>query len=129
MGAEANILPVRTYRRMSPKRLLQDSSLNPKYLQCTHLELECNKNSIIRSPECITLDIALLGKKLIMSQFFPSNQHDQILIGHPAGYRLGAYALHVENYATEFDQSKLLPQLFKVNNVTMHPEPSKIYRI
>ena len=50
MGAEANILPVRTYRRMFPERLLPDGSPNPENLQSTHLELECSKDSVIRSP-------------------------------------------------------------------------------
>ena len=124
MSAEANILPVRIYRRMFPQ-ILPDGSPNPEYLQSTHLGLECNKDSVIRSPECITLDIALAGKKLITSQFFLSNQHDQSLIGHPACDKLGAYTCNVENFATVFDHSKLLPQFFEVNNVATYPEAIK----
>ena len=84
MGAEANILPVRTYRKMFPDRCLNNSSPDPAFLQPTVLKLECNKDSIIRSPQCITLQISLPGKQLIDSQFFLSEQHEQILIGHPA---------------------------------------------
>ena len=70
MGAEANILPVRTYKNMFPKRILADGTLDPEHLQSTNIEFECNKESIIRSLGCINLDIALPGKKLITAQFF-----------------------------------------------------------
>ena len=36
MGAEANVLPVRTYRNMFPERMLADSTLDPEYLQSTN---------------------------------------------------------------------------------------------
>ena len=115
MGAEANILPVRTYNKMFPNRVLEDGTPDPKYLQPTHIEFECNKDSIIRSLGCINLDIAAPGKKLINSQFFVSSHHNQILIGHPSCDRLGAYTLHMQNKAPPFDQNKLLPQLSEVN--------------
>ena len=115
MGAEANILPVRTYNKMFPDRVLEDGTPDPKYLQPTHIEFECNKDSIIRSLGCINLDIAAPGKKLINSQFFVSSYHNQILIGHPSCDRLGAYTLHMQNKAPPFDQNKLLPQLSEVN--------------
>ena len=70
MGAEANILPVRTYNKMFPDRVLEDGTPDPKYLQPTHIEFECNKDSTIRSLGCITLDIAAPGKKLIKSDMF-----------------------------------------------------------
>ena len=40
MGAEANILPVRTYNKMFPDRVLEDGTPDPKYLQPTHIEFE-----------------------------------------------------------------------------------------
>ena len=115
MGAEANILPVRTYNKMFPDRVLEDGTPDPKYLQPTHIEFECNKDSIIRSLGCINLDIAAPGKKLINSQFFVSSHHNQILIGQPSCDRLGAYTLHMQNKAPPFNQNKLLPQLSEVN--------------
>ena len=36
IGAEANILPVATYRRMFPEKQLSDGSPNQEYLQPTH---------------------------------------------------------------------------------------------
>ena len=114
MGAEANILPVRTYK-MFPDRVLEDGTPDPKYLQPTHIEFKCNKDSIIRSLGCINLDIAAPGKKLINSQFFVSNHHNQILIEHPSCDTLGVYTLHMQNKAPTFDQSKLLPQLTEVS--------------
>ena len=75
MGAEANILPVRTYRNMFPERMLADGTPDPEYLQSTNIEFECNKDGIIRSLGCINLDIALPGKKMITAQFFLSNHH------------------------------------------------------
>ena len=36
MGAEANILPVRTYRNMFPERMLADGTPDPEYLQSTN---------------------------------------------------------------------------------------------
>ena len=110
-GAEANILPVRTYNKMFPDRVLEDGTPDPKYLQPTHIEFECNKDSINRSLGCINLDIAAPGKKLINSQFFVSSHHNQILMGHPSCDRLGAYTLHMQNKAPSFNQNKLLPQL------------------
>ena len=115
IGAEANILPVRTYNKMFPDRVLEDGTPDPKYLQPTHIEFECNKDSIIRSLGCINLDIAAPGKKLINLQFFVSSHHNQILIGHPLCDRLGAYTLHMQNKAPLFDQNELLPQLSEVN--------------
>ena len=116
IGAEANILPVRTYRKMFPERMLADGTSDPKYLQSTNMEFKCNKDSIIRSNGCINLDIALPGKKMITVQFFLSNHHNQVLIGHPfCCDRLGAYTLHMKNLAPKFDQNKLLPQLSEVN--------------
>ena len=114
-GTEANILPVRTYNKMFPDRVLEDGTPGPKYLQPTHIEFECNKDSIIRSLGCINLDIAAPGKKLINSQFFVSSHHNQILMGHPSCDRLGAYTLHMQNKAPSFNQNKLLPQLSEVN--------------
>ena len=100
---------------MFPDRVLEDGTPDPKYLQPTHIEFECNKDSIIRSLGCINLDIAAPGKKLINSQFFVSSHHNQILIGHPSCDRLGAYTLHMQNKAPPFNQNKLLPQLSEVN--------------
>ena len=108
MGAEANILPVRTYSKMFSERILADGTPDPEHLQSTNIEFECNKESIIRSLGCINLDIALPGKKLITAQFFLSNHHNQVLIGHPSCDRLGAYTLHMKNLAPKFDQNKLV---------------------
>ena len=47
MGSEANILPVRTYRKMFPGRILADGTPDPEYLQSTTLEFQCNKSSVI----------------------------------------------------------------------------------
>ena len=127
MGAEANILPVRTYRNMFPERMLADGTPDPEYLQSTNIEFECNKDSIIRSLGCINLDIALPGKKMITAQFFLSNHHNQVLIGHPSCDRLGAYTLHMKNLAPKFDQNKLLPQLSEVQQTA--PEEGPITRV
>ena len=42
---------------------------------------------------------------------FISEQHDQILIGHPTCDKLKVYTLNVHNKAPKFDHSKLLPLL------------------
>ena len=123
----ANILPVRTYRNMFPERMLADGTPYPEYLQSTNIEFECNKDSIIRSLRCINLDIALPGKKMITAQFFLSNHHNQVLIGHPSCDRLGAYTLHMKNLAPKFDQNKLLPQLSEVQQTA--PEEGPITRV
>ena len=60
------------------------------------------------------------GKELIPSQFFISEHHKWILIGHPSCDRLGAYTVHVNNLAPQFDQTRILPEVFNVNNVTIH---------
>ena len=98
MGAEANILPVKTYSKMFPEMILADGTPDPEHLQSTNIEFECNKDSIIRSLGCINLDIALPGKEVFTAQFFLSNHHTQVLIGHPSCGRLGAYTLHMKNF-------------------------------
>ena len=60
------------------------------------------------------------GKELISSQFFISEHHERILIGHPSCDRLGAYTVHVNNLAPLFDQTRILPEVFNVNNITIH---------
>ena len=77
MGAETNILPLRTYKKMFPERLLADGSPDLQHIQPAHLEFECNKESIIKSLGCITLDIGMPGKELIPSQFFISEHHER----------------------------------------------------
>ena len=114
MGAEANILPLRTYKNMFPERIQQDGTPDPKFLQSTNLEFECNRNNTITSHGCIKLDIGLPGKPLITAQFFISEHHDQVLLGHPSCDRLQAYTLHLKNLAPPFDQNKLLPKLCEV---------------
>ena len=87
---------------------------DPEFQQSTVLVLECNKESIIRGP----LQIALPGKQFIDSQFFLSEQqHEQILIGHPACDQLGVYTLNVNNIAHHLNISKLLPPFCGVNSV------------
>ena len=121
MGAEASILPVRTYQTMFPHQLLPDGSPHPQHLQPTIIEFQCKKESILQTPECITLQIGLPGKKLISSQFFLSYKHDQILIGHPACSKLRVYTLNVDNMAPDFDQKKLLSPFCEIDNVTAEP--------
>ena len=62
-------------------------------------------------------------KQLIDSQFLLSEQHKQILIGHPAYDQLGIYTLNVNNLTLHFDQSKLLPQFCEVNSVETQQGP------
>ena len=111
MGAETNTLPLRSYHKMFPHHLLPDGSINPKHIHSTTLEFECNKQSIIRSKGCITLQIGLPGSKLNSAQLFISEQHDHILIGHPTCDKLKVYTLNVCNKAPKFDHPKLLPLL------------------
>ena len=59
MGAEANILPLRTYKKMFPHQLLPDGTPDAQFLKKTTLDFECNKRSTIRSLGCIILEIGL----------------------------------------------------------------------
>ena len=111
MGAEANILPLRTYKKMFPHKLLPDGTPDPQFLKKTTLDFECNKRSTVRSLGCIILYIGLPDNKLIPAQFFISEDHEQILIGHLSCDKLQAYTLNVENIAPEFDQTKMIPYL------------------
>ena len=111
MGAEANILPLRTYKKMFPHQLLPDGTPDPQFLKKTTLDFECNKRSTIRSLGCIILEIGLPDKHLMPAQFFVSADHEQILIGHPSCDKLQAYTINVENIAPEFDQAKMIPYL------------------
>ena len=103
---------------MFPDRILADGTPNPEYLQSTTLEFQCNKSSVIQSFGCIYLNIGLSGKTLITLQFFLSEHHDQVLLGHPSCDRLEAYTLHMKILAPPFDQSKLIPQDCEVAHAT-----------
>ena len=96
MGAEANILPLRTYRKMFPNQLLPDGTPDAQFLKKTTLDFDCNKRSTIRSLGCIILEIGLPDKHLIPAQFFISADHEQILIGHPSCDKLQVYTLNVD---------------------------------
>ena len=111
MGAEANILPLRTYKKMFPHQLLPDGTPDAQFLKKTTLDFECNKRSTIRSLGCIILEIGLPDKHLMPAQFFISADHEQILIGHPCCDKLQAYTINVENIAPEFNQAKMIPYL------------------
>ena len=111
MGAEANILPLRTFKKMFPHLILEYGTPKQQKLQHTNLQFQCNKNSVIRSSGCITLHIAQPGQKMIAAQFFISAHHDQVLLGHPSSDQLHLYQLNLNNQAPVFDQAQLLPQL------------------
>ena len=98
MGAEANILLVRTYNKMFLDRVLEDGTPDPKYLQPTHIEFECNKDSIIRSLGCISLNITAPGKKLMVN--FMHN-----LIPHLSEHTAPLRGLLTKNAVFHWDKS------------------------
>ena len=111
MGSESNILPLRIYKKMFPHQLLPYGTPDPQFLMKTTLDFKCNKQSTIRSLGCILLDIGLPGKHLHQAQFFISEHHEQVLIGHPSCDKLHAYTLNVENLAPPFNQNIMMPTL------------------
>ena len=120
MGAEANILPLRTYKQMFPHRINKDGTLQLAHLQQAHLEFKSNEASIIDCPGCITLEVGQPGQKLHNRQFFISPVHNTVLLGHPTCDKLQIYDVNVDNLAPRFDQKKLLPQ---VDNTEVQATP------
>ena len=55
MRAEANILPLRTYKKMFPHQLLPDGTPDAQFLKKTTLDFECNKRSTTISHENIQI--------------------------------------------------------------------------
>jgi hypothetical protein len=119
MGAESNLLPISTYRKMFPDRSHEDGTPDLKYLSYAHMEFVMYDGSITECLGCTTLDVAVPGKPTQKCQFFLSPCHNNILIGHPTAANLGIYQLQVPNVAKPFNQTLL--KTLDVNESTVQP--------
>ena len=109
MGAEPNILPVRTDRKMFPNCVKSDGTPNAQYLDYANVEFECSKNTLIDYPGCVYLQNPLPKEELQMCRLFLSAICDTVLLGHPACANLNIYTLRIKNIVPKFNQAKLKP--------------------
>ena len=108
MGAEANILPVRTYSKMFPDHMNFHGTPNAQHLDYANREFKCSKHTVIECPGCICLDIALPEEELQTCKLFLSTVHDAVLLGHPVCANLNIYTLRIKNIVRKFNHSQLL---------------------
>ena len=101
-GAEANILPLHTFRSMFPHKLDEDGYPKDGFLKGSKMTLQCCDDSKLVNHSMITLKLKHYSKDSFQDhQFFvvETPTHKEIIIGHPASVRLGLIQVLCKNYA------------------------------
>ena len=111
----SSLAPLRTYKKMFLERLLGDGSPD-KHIQ-PWFWMQQRKHHQTPGIHHSGHRNTWQGTHLIT--IFISEHHEQILIGHPSCDQLGAYTVHVNNLAPQFDQTRILPEVFNVSNITI----------
>ena len=129
-GAEANILPLHTFRSMFPHKLDEDSYPKDDALRGSKMTLQCYDDSKLVNHSTITLRLKHYSKDSFQDhQFFvvETPMWKKIIIGHPASVRLGLIQVLCKNHAKtvssiEADQTT---NLFWVHNIDGKTRQSK----
>ena len=101
-GAEANILPLHTFRSMFPHKLDEDSYPKEDALRGSKTTLQCYDNGKLVNHGTITMRLKHYAKDSFQDhQFFIVEilTWKEIIIGHPASVRLGLIWVLCKNYA------------------------------
>ena len=128
-GAEANILPLHTFRSMFPHKLDKDGYLIDDALRGSKTTLQCYDDGKLVNHGTITLRLKHYVKDSFQDhQFFivETPTQKEIIIGHPASVRLGLIQVLCKNHAKtvssiEADQTN---NLFQVHNIDGKTRPS-----
>ena len=120
--AEANILPLHTFRSMFPHQLDEDGYPKNDALRGSKMTLQCYDDSKLVNHGTITLQLKHYSKDSFQDhQFFvvETPTRKEIIIGHPASVRLGLIQVLCKNHAKtmasiEVDQTN---NLFWVHNI------------
>ena len=121
-GAEANILPLHTFRSMFPHQLDEDGHPKNDALRGSKTTLQCYDDSKLVNHGTITLRLKHYSKDSFQDhQFFivETPTWKEIIIGHPASVRLGLIQVLCKNHAKTVssigaDQTN---NLFRVHNI------------
>ena len=101
-GAEANLLPLRSFRSMFPHALDGDGYPLDGFLDDSSTRLECYNNSKLVNHGSITLKLKHYSNGSFQDhEFFivETPGHREIIIGHPASVRLGLVKVLCQNIA------------------------------
>ena len=128
--AEANILPLHTFRSMFPHKLDADGYPKDGALRGSKTMLQCYDNSKLVNHGRITLRLKHYSKDSFQDHHFfivETPTWKEIIIGHPASVRLGLIQVLCKNHAKtvssiEADQTN---NLFRVHNIDGKTQQSK----
>ena len=101
-GAEANLLPLRSFRSMFPHALDGDGYPLDGFLDNSRTRLECYNDGKLVNHGSITLKLKHYSNGSFQDhQFFvvETPAHREIIIGHPASVRLGLVKVLCQNIA------------------------------
>ena len=120
-GAEANLLPLRSFRSMFPHALDGDGYLLEGFLSNSRTRLECYNNGKLVNHGSITLKLKHYSNDSFQDhQFFvvETPAHREIIIGHPASVRLGLIKVMCQNIAQPITAREAKPtNLTKITNI------------
>ena len=113
-SAEANLLPLRSFRSMFPHALDGDSYPLDGFLKDSRTRLECYNNGILVNHGSITLKLKHYSNDSFQDhQFFivETPAHREIIIGHPASVRLGLIKVMCKNVAKPVTAREAKPNI------------------
>ena len=113
-GAEANILPLRSFRSMFPHTLDGDSYPLDEFLRGSRTMLECYNDGRLENHGSITLKLKHYTNKSFQDhQFFivETPQCKEIIVGHPASVILGLIKVMCKNIAKSVTATEAKPNI------------------
>ena len=129
-GAEANILPLHTFRSMFPHKLDEDGYPKEDALRGSKTTLQCYDDGKLVNHGTITLWLKHYAKDSFQDhQFFivETPTWKEIIIGHPASVRLGLIQVLCKNYAKTVSsiETNQTNNLSKVHHIDGKTWPAK----
>ena len=121
-GAEANILPLHTFRSMFPHKLDEDGYPKDDALRGSKTTLQCYDDGKLVNHGMITLRLKHYAKDSFQDhQFFivETPTRKEIIIGHPASVRLGLIQVLCKNHAKTVSsiETNITNNLSKVHHI------------
>ena len=120
-GAEANLLPLHSFRSMFPHTLDGDGYPLEGFLDDSRTRLECYNDGKLVNHGSITLKLKHYSNGSFQDhQFFivETPAHREIIIGHPASVRLGLIKVLCQNIAQPITAKEAKPSnLTKITNI------------
>ena len=91
-GAEANILPLDSFRTMFPHALDENGYLKTEFLERSKINFECYDNRRLINHGCIKPKLQHYSEKSFQDHIFyvvETKTQKEIIVGHPSSVRLG----------------------------------------